>query len=95
MCECPVCERKVWGRDSEQHARLTYPRHVIEAAQDHVVVAMQEPWYGYPSLNTATRTLEDTQRLPKVLFNHQAMEMLAEHMKIRHEAFFPVFADDA
>jgi len=101
---CPVCGRNIWDYNREQHTRLVYPGAAIKAAKKHAVVAMHEPFSGFPGFDPVNRTFQHVYGLPWLLFNRAAIEVLLEHIKffkehmpdeeIRDSAYIePVFSE--
>ncbi|MBK7406257.1 MAG: hypothetical protein IPJ41_17035 [Phycisphaerales bacterium] len=94
---CPVCGRSMWEYDMQYAPRLMYPRAAIEAAQQHAVVAMYEPFGMFPGFDLRRRTFSDLGGLPWLLFNHKAVEVLVRFMgeygKGRGAFIEPVFSE--
>jgi hypothetical protein len=96
---CPACGRTIWDYDRSQHPRLMYPRAAVEAAQQHAVVVMCEPWGIFPEFDPATRTCKEPVGLPWLLFSRKAIEVLVKYVKMGEDArknsfIEPVFAED-
>jgi len=95
---CPVCGRTIWDYDRYHAPRLVYTRAAAEAAQQHAVVMMYEPWCIFPGFDPVKRQFEDLYGLPWLLFNRAAIKVLLKHMQtehIRDSAWIqPVFAEE-
>jgi hypothetical protein len=96
---CPVCGRTIWDYDRSDYMRLMYPKAAIEAAQQHAVVAMYEPWHAFPEFDPIKRTCKDPIGLPWLLFSRKAIEVLVKYVKmeedVRKNSFIePVFAEE-
>lgn len=96
---CTACGRTIWAFSHEEPVRLVYPSSVIEAAQQHAVLAMYEPWDAFTIFDPVRRTFDDIAMLPMLLFNKKAVAVLAKYLDLENVRapwyIQPVFAEDA
>ncbi len=85
IAPCRVCHRAAWCRSFDRPLRLVYPREAVEAARDHAVVMMYEPFESMPEFDPVKRQYTSYYGMPWLLFNKKAIEVLLDYI---------VFMDD-